>query len=552
MIELGDLITQPRLGLQLRARHDATATPLRWALPVEDLRDVEACRGDELVLTRARWRNGPTDADRFVCALAQRGVGAIALQPDSTRAVEDLSVACERWQVPLVTVLSSVRLEDVAEATITLALHRENAGGLRAQRRQRSLLDALGSAEAVGLLLGELADDLACETWLVTAATAVSGTGRPDLPDADLRVVARSVAGRRGAVELLADDGTPLLALPITGPHGRQLGHVVAERPGLDLSADERAAVHQVCQVLERHLHLERRHLAARRPLALEFLRRAASGTADAAELDAWARVLGMQPDGVVVALVGQLPRGTSEDVAALAEALEEMAAVHGVAAAVTVEGQEVAALLFGPSAAERLTTLVRRAELALGPAVTRAEGVVGTSSVMARSAADCVRILHEARRVCQLNALRAPEPEPADVRGDAPLAALLLMSNGDAMQALHDVMLAPLVRYDEQHDTELLRTLDVFLAHGGQWSAAAAALGVHVNTLRYRVARIEKCTGRDPADIGDRVDFYIALHGRGGRRAGVGEVDNGRPASRSFRQDRLPSEGDRGPVGGA
>jgi DNA-binding PucR family transcriptional regulator len=36
--------------------------------------------------------------------------------------------------------------------------------------------------------------------------------------------------------------------------------------------------------------------------------------------------------------------------------------------------------------------------------------------------------------------------------------------------------------------------------------------LHLHVNTLRYRVGRIEELTGRDLARFADRVDLYLAL----------------------------------------
>ena len=37
-------------------------------------------------------------------------------------------------------------------------------------------------------------------------------------------------------------------------------------------------------------------------------------------------------------------------------------------------------------------------------------------------------------------------------------------------------------------------------------------AIRLHVNTLRYRIGRIEELTGRDLSKLEDRVDFYLAL----------------------------------------
>jgi DNA-binding PucR family transcriptional regulator len=34
----------------------------------------------------------------------------------------------------------------------------------------------------------------------------------------------------------------------------------------------------------------------------------------------------------------------------------------------------------------------------------------------------------------------------------------------------------------------------------------------VHVNTVRYRIRRIEELTGRDLARLDDQVDFFLAL----------------------------------------
>ena len=43
----------------------------------------------------------------------------------------------------------------------------------------------------------------------------------------------------------------------------------------------------------------------------------------------------------------------------------------------------------------------------------------------------------------------------------------------------------------------ELLRSLEAFLEHNGNWEAAARALFCHRHTLRYRMARVEELTGR-------------------------------------------------------
>jgi len=62
------------------------------------------------------------------------------------------------------------------------------------------------------------------------------------------------------------------------------------------------------------------------------------------------------------------------------------------------------------------------------------------------------------------------------------------------------------------------VHTLEVFLSTCGAWQRTAEQLRVHVNTLRYRLRRIEELTGRDLGCMDDRVDFHLALRlGDGG-----------------------------------
>jgi DNA-binding PucR family transcriptional regulator len=81
-------------------------------------------------------------------------------------------------------------------------------------------------------------------------------------------------------------------------------------------------------------------------------------------------------------------------------------------------------------------------------------------------------------------------------------------------LRSFSERMLGPLAEYDARHNAELLPTLRSFLACDGSWSACASRMYVHVNTVRYRVGRIEALTGRDLSALPDRVDFFLALRG--------------------------------------
>ncbi|MEU7722282.1 helix-turn-helix domain-containing protein [Streptomyces tibetensis] len=58
----------------------------------------------------------------------------------------------------------------------------------------------------------------------------------------------------------------------------------------------------------------------------------------------------------------------------------------------------------------------------------------------------------------------------------------------------------------------ELARTAEVYLDRAGQAARAAAELGIHRQTLYYRLSRIEKLTGLDLDDGEDRLLLHMAL----------------------------------------
>jgi DNA-binding PucR family transcriptional regulator len=58
----------------------------------------------------------------------------------------------------------------------------------------------------------------------------------------------------------------------------------------------------------------------------------------------------------------------------------------------------------------------------------------------------------------------------------------------------------------------ELARTAEVYLDCAGQAARAAAELGIHRQTLYYRLSRIEKLTGLDLDDGEDRLLLHMAL----------------------------------------
>ncbi|MFE2102711.1 PucR family transcriptional regulator [Streptomyces sp. NPDC059468] len=72
--------------------------------------------------------------------------------------------------------------------------------------------------------------------------------------------------------------------------------------------------------------------------------------------------------------------------------------------------------------------------------------------------------------------------------------------------------VLGPLLESDRTATAVLLSTLETFLACDGSWARTVKALHLHVNTVHYRMQRIEHFTGRDLSLLSGRLDLWAAL----------------------------------------
>nr|WP_275406338.1 helix-turn-helix domain-containing protein [Streptomyces cyaneofuscatus] len=91
-------------------------------------------------------------------------------------------------------------------------------------------------------------------------------------------------------------------------------------------------------------------------------------------------------------------------------------------------------------------------------------------------------------------------------------LDALLAGVPTDVRTAFGIHALGPLADATNPSHRMLLETLDTFLAHNGSWARTAEALHLHVNTVHYRIQRVELLTGRDLARLDHKLDLKAAL----------------------------------------
>jgi sugar diacid utilization regulator len=92
------------------------------------------------------------------------------------------------------------------------------------------------------------------------------------------------------------------------------------------------------------------------------------------------------------------------------------------------------------------------------------------------------------------------------------PYGLLLRASSREDLETFATRTLRPLLGHDRGHGADLLRTLRVFLEEDRVQRRAAARCFVHVNTIVYRVRRIEELLGVDLGDPSTVFDITLAL----------------------------------------
>ncbi|MFF0306129.1 PucR family transcriptional regulator [Streptosporangium sp. NPDC004379] len=493
----------------------------------------------ELVLSGLMWRTGPDDSERFVRRLVEAGVAALGAGRAWLGTVPgDLVRACEEYGLPLMEVPVEVSFRSVAEMITPRHAELRDALG-RHRRIVAAVAEGAGLEELFALMDAELR-----MTGAVVSATGtvIAGT----LPDAgtvlgprtggltprsqaakspDEAGEGRDRDGEAVAVRLAREFlAAPRLPHVVRTPAGtftlfgvgrehRAAGWTLA--CGGDLIAETDVGFElAACVALERGRMEEGRRVERR--LAGQLVALAASGAGDRAELGAGLRTCGIgpaEPYCVVSATVTGPGSARETDPAALGgRILEELLRPRTTAAAVTPDGAlALVPLAGGPpysTAGEPAGALRAGAEvLAAGLPGLRVS--IGVSAALTGSPA-LRGGLEEAGHARRLAEARGGGVVTSD---EIYTHALLLATvPGDVRRSFTERTLAPIMDYDRRHRSELLRTLEVFLDCAGSWNACAERLHVHVNTVRYRIHRVEELTGRDLSAMADRVDLFLAL----------------------------------------
>ncbi|MEU1854157.1 helix-turn-helix domain-containing protein, partial [Streptomyces sp. NPDC019990] len=202
------------------------------------------------------------------------------------------------------------------------------------------------------------------------------------------------------------------------------------------------------------------------------------------------------------------------DPLAALADVLESAAARSGEDVLVVPEGERLVVLASdGGAAAAACGEYAAALETARAGAREKVAGgeedelVVGLSAPAGPIAASAAyKQAEQALSVARRRGRVLVEHEQLAAGSVLPLLA------DDAVRAFADGMLRPLYEHDATGRGDLVASLRAWLSRHGQWDAAAADLGVHRHTLRYRMRRVEEILGRSLDDADARMELWLAL----------------------------------------
>ncbi|WP_119731399.1 PucR family transcriptional regulator [Thermomonospora amylolytica] len=509
MFTLRTLVEDPSLELRVLVPgpDGALDEPVAWVHNTELPDPSRYVRHRELVLTNGLWADRVAPAE-FVANVRRADAAGIVfgLRQETPVTPPELVEACRDARVPLLEISPAVPFTAISEKVAALYTEERQSALVGMVRRG----DALATAISRGAGASGVLQVLRREHELPLAV--VDRMGRPlavagaDLDAGALRAVATGLTHRPPPLELdLGSAGRASLFL--VGAVGDVDAALVCLRPVHELSRLEQDALEQAARFLSLEVAKQQAVQAIEMRFASELLEMVLSGGARAAEVPGRLRAFGVDPDGPL-AVWALAFAGAEATLPGLAEVVGEFFAAEGVPAVVAAGSQDVVTVLSwrGPEhpLAERLVAAVHDRFADRRPVV----GLGGT----AQGSASLREPLVRSREVCRT--LRRTAPGPA-VRAYADLGTyrlLLGMQNAGTLRVLTETVLTPIREHDAARGGDLEKTLRAYLDHDGHWAATAAALHVHVNTLRNRLAKIADLTGRDVNRTPDRVDLFLAL----------------------------------------
>ena len=510
---LRELLAEPHLHLRLLCGEDEQLDrPVRWVFATELAQPRRYLTGGELVISGLIWRKKPADSEAFVASLAEAGVVALAAGTAHLGHVpKDVIRACEQHGLALVEVPIEVSFGALSEHVLTSLSTVRSAQLAASLGRHRQLLAAV----AEGRQLAELAQNVSDATGVTCRVLTPIGThvveGPQPLPGPDLdRVTAAFLSADRFPAVVAGRDVTAYTVFPVGSALGQRLTSwfIVAEGTWADWDPDVTDALGELAAIAALERARQSDSMRFDRQRADELFALIESGAGGQAEATARMHQVGLEPDQPLLVVDAGFV-GRPELVEAACFLLADLATHLGSPGVVASRPPWATVVL---PCSDRTTDEIRQVMDRLLPGLAPNRLVLGTA--WAENPGVLAGALESARHAAAMAELdRSSHLSIVSSDEEISYARLLATVPDEVRRMFASRVLGRLLEYDEVHQAGLLETLRTFLAQSGSWTRTAAELFLHVNTVRYRIARVEELTGRDLASLDDRVDLLLALH---------------------------------------
>ncbi|WP_030216698.1 PucR family transcriptional regulator [Streptomyces sp. NRRL WC-3626] len=508
---LASLVHHSALKLTVRAGEDRLDVPVRWAHASELTDPVPYMEGGELLLITA-LKLDAEDREamrRYVRRLSAAGVVglgfAVGVHYDDIP--DALADAARAEGLPLLEVprrTPFLAISKAVSAAIAADQYRAVTAGFAAQRE----LTRQALTEGPEGVLAALAAQVDGWAALYDASGALVATA----PEWAVRRAARLTPD----VTRLRERPAPASSV-VAGPEnedrvelhslgtGRRPRAALAVGTAAALGTAERYAVHSAIALLTLTTERSRSLHAAEQRIGAAVLRMLLAGEPDHARAVAGDLYGGLldAPFRIIVAAGGE---GNGDALGVLAEVAESAAARSGEVVLVVPEGDRLVILACDGGAA--VAACCDHAALRETSRKTDDdELVVGLSAPAGPIAATAAyKQAGQALSVARRRGRVLVEHEHMAAGSVLPLLA------DDAVRAFADGLLRALHEHDATGRGDLVASLRAWLSRHGQWDAAAADLGVHRHTLRYRMRRVEEILGRSLDDPDTRMELWLSL----------------------------------------
>ncbi|MER6915421.1 PucR family transcriptional regulator [Streptomyces sp. NPDC000594] len=523
---LASLVQHSALRLTVRAGADRLDTPVRWAHVSELADPVPYLDGGELLLVTAMTLDAE-DRDamrRYVRRLAGAGVVGLgfAIGVSYDDIPDALLEAATEADFPLLAVprrTPFLAISKAVSAAIAADQYRAVTAGFDAQRELTRAALAGGPAAVVARLAAHVDGWAALydRSGEVTAAAPEWAARRAARVASDAKRLRERPAP---ATAVVADSGDDRVELQSLGT-GRRARGVLAVGTGAALGTAERYAVHSAVALLTLSSERSRSLQEAEQRLGAAVLGLLLSGEPDHARavagdlygtlLDAPFRLLIAEPATGGEPATGAEPAPADDPAARplplLADTLEAAASRSGEPLLTVAEGAGRLVVLIPDGG----TVLAEGLAAYGGREADEARLVLGLSAPAGpATAATACQQAEQALSVARRRGLALIEHQELASGSILPLLA------DEAVRAFAQGMLRDLYEHDATGRGDLVASLRAWLSRHGQWDAAAAELGVHRHTLRYRMRRVEEILGRSLDDPDVRMELWLALKSTG------------------------------------